>query len=400
MKIFANLILSMFVYLGLSSMAIAQVEGGSPTILIGAGAFFTDSARQIDDSQVIDLGIGYIIDKHWAIEALYSEVLNAETNAGVSVDGDALRIDGLYHFDESAAGWIPYLAAGLGNVDFDTDASGSDGTALNFGGGVKRWLGENVMLRGDLRAIQGLDESNLDTVATLALNFVLNGRSSTATSTSGGRDSDGDGVPDRDDQCPDTPAGTNVNSVGCADADGDGVTDSRDECPNTPVGQVVNSVGCPLDSDGDGVSDVNDDCPDTPAGARVDENGCQYVISERVSVELEVFFDTDKSEVKPQFFAEIKRVADFMTLFPSTEATIEGHADARGDDEYNLGLSQRRADAVRQVLIDEHRITADRLKSVGYGETRPRADNDSVAGMNMNRRVMAEIATVVDKTEQ
>ena len=88
-------------------------------------------------------------------------------------------------------------------------------------------------------------------------------------------DSDHDGVPDGLDQCPDTPAGAVVNSFGCPiDSDGDGVPDGIDKCPDTPHGATVDATGCPKDTDGDGVPDGIDKCPDTPVGATVDANGC------------------------------------------------------------------------------------------------------------------------------
>ncbi len=88
-------------------------------------------------------------------------------------------------------------------------------------------------------------------------------------------DSDGDGVYDGIDQCPNTPAGATVDSRGCpVDSDGDGVYDGIDQCPNTPRGAAVDARGCPMDSDGDGVYDGIDQCPGTPAGSVVDANGC------------------------------------------------------------------------------------------------------------------------------
>ena len=93
------------------------------------------------------------------------------------------------------------------------------------------------------------------------------------------RDTDGDGVYDHLDKCPNTPRGTKVDAVGCpvdidADSDGDGVPDSKDKCPGTPRGATVDWKGCPVDSDGDGVPDHKDDCPDTPKGVPVDKFGC------------------------------------------------------------------------------------------------------------------------------
>ena len=88
-------------------------------------------------------------------------------------------------------------------------------------------------------------------------------------------DSDNDGVPDYKDKCPNTPRGVQVDSHGCPlDSDNDGVPDYKDICPDTPAGVKVDDLGCPLDSDGDGVPDYMDKCPDTPSGVTVDKNGC------------------------------------------------------------------------------------------------------------------------------
>ncbi len=100
------------------------------------------------------------------------------------------------------------------------------------------------------------------------------------------KDSDGDGVYDGIDQCPDTPKGAKVDAKGCPiDSDGDGVPDGIDQCPNTPQGAKVDASGCPIDSDGDGVPDGLDKCPDTPKGAKVDSDGCPVVVTE-VETEL------------------------------------------------------------------------------------------------------------------
>jgi len=94
-------------------------------------------------------------------------------------------------------------------------------------------------------------------------------------SLGGSKDSDGDGVPDKIDKCPDTPKGVLVDALGCpVDSDNDGVADYLDKCPDTPAGTKVDAAGCPVDSDGDGVPDYLDKCPNTPAGVSVDASGC------------------------------------------------------------------------------------------------------------------------------
>ena len=114
-------------------------------------------------------------------------------------------------------------------------------------------------------------------------------------------------------------------------------------------------------------------------------------VFEPVRVELDVKFDFDKSVVKAESQADIKSLADFMKLYPQTITTVEGHTDAVGTDAYNQGLSERRAHAVRDVLVNQHGIETSRVSSVGYGESRPVADNTSESGRAINRRVEAEV---------
>ncbi len=106
-------------------------------------------------------------------------------------------------------------------------------------------------------------------------------------------------------------------------------------------------------------------------------------------IELDVLFDTDKHFVKRMYYPEIERVATYMKKHPQTTAVLEGHTDSRAGDAYNLALSQRRVDAVRNVLIKHYGIDGSRLGAVGYGERRPIAPNNSPANMQKNRRVVA-----------
>jgi len=114
-------------------------------------------------------------------------------------------------------------------------------------------------------------------------------------------------------------------------------------------------------------------------------------VAEAVRVELDVKFDFDKSVVKEGSFDDIKNVADFMAQYPQTTTVVEGHTDSIGTDAYNQGLSERRANAVRDVLVNQYGVAAERVNAVGYGETRPVADNSTPEGRAINRRVEAEV---------
>ncbi|MFO7784729.1 MAG: OmpA family protein [Desulfatiglandales bacterium] len=195
-------------------------------------------------------------------------------------------------------------------------------------------------------------------------------------------DSDGDGVPDNLDKCPNTPRGVKVDEVGCPiDTDGDGVPDYLDKCPETPAGVEVDAAGCPVDTDGDGVPDYLDKCPGTPTGATVNEQGCWVLEG--------LYFDTDKSDIKRAGYPILQDVIAVLKQNPGLKVEIQGHTDSRGSDAYNQTLSEKRAQAVLDYMVNAG-IDAGRLKATGYGESRPAAPNDSDENMAKNRRVQLD----------
>lgn len=217
-----------------------------------------------------------------------------------------------------------------------------------------------------------------------------------ATMMSAAVDSDGDGVLDGADQCPDTPKGATVDARGCPmDSDGDGVYDGIDQCPDTPLGATVDARGCPSDSDGDGVYDGIDQCPDTPKGVKVDAKGCTVVTSEKEAELLDtgtlrldnVYFDTNKATLKPESDKALDEAGKILAKWPQLRIEVAGHTDSMGDEAYNQGLSQRRAQAVLDYFLSKFSLKADRFSVKGYGESAPVADNGTPEGRAQNRRV-------------
>jgi OOP family OmpA-OmpF porin len=205
-------------------------------------------------------------------------------------------------------------------------------------------------------------------------------------------DADGDGVADGLDKCPDTPKGAKVNADGCiGDFDGDGVLDDKDRCPDTPHGVTVDDRGCAGDSDGDGVTDDRDRCPDTPRGAKVDTQGCpeQTALPAAGGAHLVlegVNFQTSSAKLTPESLAVLDRVVEGLKGSPDVRILIEGHTDSQGPDAANMKLSKGRADAVRDYITSKG-IASSRLQTKGYGETKPIADNNTDDGRAKNRRV-------------
>ncbi len=235
-------------------------------------------------------------------------------------------------------------------------------TIANLGLGARYLINDALALRGEVRAEHNLDNSWTQGKALAGLEVTLGGR-----------------------LAPVVPVAPQVEPV-------------------APV--VIDDVV--VDSDRDGVPDHLDACPGTPPNTVVDARGCpvQVNLVEELRQELRVFFDRDKSVIRPQYREEVAKVAAQMREFPSATAVIEGHASrdsARSNARYNQRLSEARANAVKSMLSNEFGIAPNRLNAVGYGFDRPIAPNDTDEGRAMNRRVEAVITgtrtTTVNQTK-
>jgi len=169
-----------------------------------------------------------------------------------------------------------------------------------------------------------------------------------------------------------------VSRTPTRDSDGDGVVDSDDACPNTPAIAEVDEKGCPLDSDKDGIADYRDECKNTPQGANVNDCGC-WVVSD-------LRFEIDKAEIQRVYHDDLKQVVTVLRKNPEIEVEIQGHTDNQGTAAYNRKLSERRARAVQNFLV-EAGIDKNRMHYKGYGESEPVATNETAAGREKNRRV-------------
>jgi outer membrane protein OmpA-like peptidoglycan-associated protein len=214
-------------------------------------------------------------------------------------------------------------------------------------------------------------------------------------------DRDGDGIPDDVDKCPDQPEDKDgfQDEDGCPDPDndGDGILDIEDLCPNDPEDKdgFEDEDGCPdPDNDHDRIPDKDDKCPNEPEtyNGFEDEDGCPdrgKVVVTETSIEIldVIYFEYDKAVILPKSFPILDAVAATVKGNPSIQLIeIQGHTDERGDDAYNLDLSDRRAKAVMKYLVD-HGVEEKRLTAQGYGETQPLDRRHVEAAWAKNRRV-------------
>jgi len=202
-------------------------------------------------------------------------------------------------------------------------------------------------------------------------------------------DTDGDGIADKDDACPEVAGPASLK--GCPDTDGDGIADKDDKCPD--VKGPKENAGCPWpDTDGDGVLDKDDLCPEVKGTAA--NRGCPEVTEEVIKRLNEyartILFNSGKATFKEETYVVLQNMNKIFKEYPNSKFLLEGHTDSDGSNALNQTLSENRAAAVKTYLV-ENGIASDRLKSVGFGETKPIATNKTAKGKALNRRVEVKL---------
>jgi outer membrane protein OmpA-like peptidoglycan-associated protein len=336
---------------------------------------------------------------------------------------------------------VPFLVGGVGYWNVQNDVSGNDADpAFHYGGGAKLNVTDNLAVRLDIRDTitnqrgGGSYPHNVEALAGANLVFgrqpvaaedadrdgVSDGsdqcplEAGTLPSGCPIRDSDADGILDPDDQCA---MAAGVPPTGCptTDADQDGVLDAEDQCANEkgglptgcPDGDLdgfldrddkcpalagVAPDGCLADPDGDGILAPVDKCPDQPETKNgfEDADGCADELPSAVQSFMGVIagieFDNAQAVIRPSSEVYLEKAASILEEFPSLRIEIIGHTDGKGARDYNLGLSQQRAEAVKQHLVAQG-IEQSRILSKGEGPDVPLATNDTAEGRQKNRRI-------------
>ncbi|NVB41558.1 OmpA family protein [Pseudenhygromyxa sp. WMMC2535] len=263
----------------------------------------------------------------------------------------------------------PFVVAGAGAIGVASprDAVGSEADiAVHFGAGLKFFINYWLLLRLDLRdnltnkigVGEGVTHSP---EILLGLSVTLNRHEDRPL-----RDRDGDGIPDRDDMCPREPG---------------------------PA-----PTGCPPDADKDAIPDEDDACPDQPEtrNGYDDDDGCPDVVPEEFASLAGILeginFDTDKDIIKRDSKPILDAAVETLEKFPQVHIEISGHTDSRGGYEHNMDLSQRRAESVRNYLV-EAGIDEARIETRGAGPNEPIDTNDTSEGRANNRRIEVKILT-------
>lgn len=303
--------------------------------LIGGYTFAGE--QHLETRPVLGLRAGYNFTQHFGFEGLFDYVRTEGTHS--NGDADVYRYGGefLWHFITDTR-WVPFLAAGYSAITIDREDQKSFTKGIfDYGAGVKYFLTDELALRGDVRHLLLQEHETLSNYEyTVGLTYQFGGNK---------------------------PA------------------------PAPMAAPVVQPAPEP-------VPEPVKEAPPAPVPAAEPTPGhYKYCIT------LHIEFDIDKAEIRPEYHDEVAKVGDFMKKYPDTTAIIEGHTDNVGAADYNMALSQKRAESVVNYLVDKFGIDRSRLTAKGYGLTRPIADNATDEGRQKNRRNEAIIDCAFDVKE-
>lgn len=337
-----NLFCAVLAMAGIAIAGSAQSQDPVYYVSPGLNLIEFDRENMLENSEVgFSFALGVDFDRRWSAELGFMEADPAYAENQQEADLDTWEVGLRFTLGEPGDRLRPYLSGAVGNVNVD----GDNDTLVNYGAGLEFELRDQVVLRAGMSRYNYL-----------------------------GRDSD---------------IGFNAGLVY--------YFSERNPPPPPPPEPVV--VAAPPDSDGDGVPDP-DDCSNTPSNYAVDENGCPILIEEIASFELQVNFDFDEAVIRDEDVPEIEDLAEFLREYDGVMLQLEGHTDNVGTPLYNLDLSQRRADAVRDMLIEDFGISPGRVTAQGFGEQLPVADNETEAGREANRRVVAVVSETLQRYQE
>jgi len=402
------------------------------------GVWDAPDADSLKNSIAFGVRLAYAFTSLISVEGEGLIMPTESRNTGEGSMAFGYRLHGLLHLVGDSHKLRPFVVLGFGGMSStksDNSAIHADSDAMFHGGvGLKYAVGDRWGVRADGRVL--LPPSSEDHGATVDYELLVGGYftlgSKHKAAPAPARDSDGDGILDDQDKCPNEAedADNFQDEDGCPDPDndGDGIADADDKCPDQAetVNDIDDQDGCPEtdedgdgligsqdkcpneaedkdnfqdedgcpdpDNDGDGVADADDKCPnqaETENGYQ-DADGCPdevpVAVAKFTGTIKGITFKTGSDVITKGSYKTLNAAAKVLTDYPELRLEIQGHTDNVGDDDKNLDLSQRRAESVKNYLVKKG-IDEGRLEAKGYGETTPIADNGTAEGRAQNRRV-------------
>ncbi|HEY6838657.1 MAG TPA: OmpA family protein, partial [Geobacteraceae bacterium] len=353
--------LTLALHLCLASPVLAEIKPETFSISPYIGGYTFDGVQHLETRPVYGVRAGYDFTKHFGAEAVFDYVFTTSTLADTDVSVYNYRLDALYHFFPEQR-LVPYLAAGYGGITVDEPATATTRGAFNYGGGLKFFLTEAMALRGDVRHfITSRDQTLHNIEYTVGLSFLFGGEKPAPAPVAKPAPAPAPEpapvvkpAPAPAPPPPPAPMATlavtpaslvkgqtttlswsSQNATSCTIQPEIGPVQPSGSMVVTPAADTAYTITC-TGAGGSTTSTANATVT-TPVPKQAPKQ-------EKLCITLAVEFATGKADILPKYHDEIGKVAEFMKTYPDAKGVIEGHTDNVGGKDYNLKLSQRRAD--------------------------------------------------------
>lgn len=390
-------ILASAILTALAATAMAE-QTPDAEVYVGASRIIWDDDRNLDDASALELGLEVPVSEALSVE-LWGNDYGTDNKQSEDLDGNRYSLGGLYHFNNDT--FRPFVTLGGSHQEMDYDKGTEDTDSLIYAGvGAKNYFENNIVVRGDLIAMNSLDHEVTDFAARIALGYAFGD-----TPASAKANAKADAAAKQAQMEADKARAAAAKAKAKAEAQAAAEKAKAEAAKKATMDEKARAAAAAAasaanaDADKDGVANSLDKCPETNSAYKVDANGCPVKLNETVSIKMNVQFETNSTQVTPNSEAEIAALAKFLKQFEGTNVTVEGHTDDRGRAAYNKSLSQKRADAVKAKLTKEHGVDGARITAMGLGEEQPIASNATAEGRATNRRVVAVVEAQQEKLQ-
>jgi len=378
-----KLLAAVFIVVLTSTAALAEVRQGAVTVSPFAGGYLFEGDQGLRTNNFMaGLGVGYLITDHIGVEGVFGYINGARKNIQPDFNPDTLpaldgafldsgaafdpyrgrvngylyKIEGLYHFNPTGK-FVPFVAAGVGGLTLDPhEGTSRTSVILDYGAGIQYFLSNNLAFRTDVRHVFELNEGENNLMYTAGLTYYIGGGK---------------------------PAPAPV-----------AVTPPPPPAPApepAPAPKVEAPAPAPEPVPEPKVEEAPAPAPEPVKPAP---------LKKELVIDVKVEFDFDKWNIRPIYHDELARVSQYLKDYPDNFAVLEGHTDSKGTVKYNQRLSQKRAESVRQYMIDNFGVDGTKLSAKGYGELKPIATNDTEEGRQTNRRTELHIKPLAEMSKE
>jgi OOP family OmpA-OmpF porin len=345
-----------FFIIALVSPSFSQIRPGAYSITPFVGNYVFEGNQALETKPFYGLRVGYDFTKHLGAELLFDHVATKYTEPVNRINTNVYnyRLEGLYYFMPENR-LVPFISVGMGgqNINYESGLQNKSMFVADYGYGLKYFVTDWFAFRFDIRHVLAFGSTYNNLECAVGLTFAFGGKK----------------------PAPPPPA-------------------KEPELAPPPPAKEPEPAPAPAPP-----PPAKEPEPPPPAPPVVEEmkkapeaaSEVEQKILEKGRATLKVEFDTGKAIVKPKYNKEIQKVADVMKKYPDIKIVIEGHTDNVGGKKYNLNLSQKRAEAIKKVMVTKFNINSARITAKGFGYSKPIASNSTKEGKQKNRRVEAAV---------